>query len=115
MAIATARSLDDVVNQTIRGNLPPVVDDLPRDMQDELSTLVSMSDSDLWTLTRSPLPPDRWRRHEQLLEKNELGELSAAEQEELSHLRDAVDRFVLRRSCALALLKWRGHALPVPG
>ena len=115
MAIATARSLDDVVNQTIRGNLPPVVDDLPRDMQDELSTLVSMSDSDLWTLTRSPLPPDRWHRHEQLLEKNELGELSTAEQEELSHLRDAVDRFVLRRSCALALLKWRGHALPVPG
>ena len=114
MAIATARSLDDVVNQTIRGNLPPVVDDLPRDMQDELSTLVSMSDSDLWSLTGSPLPPDRWHRHEQLLEKNELGELSEAEQEELSHLRDAVDRFVLRRSCALALLKWRGRALRIP-
>ena len=84
-------------------------------MQDELSTLVGMSDADLWALTRNSLPPDQWQRHEKLLEKNELGELSGADQEELSHLRDAVDRFVLRRSCALALLKWRGHALPVPG
>ena len=115
MAIATARSLDDVVNQTIRGNLPPVVDDLPRDMQDELSTLIGMSDADLWALTRSSLPLDQWQRHEKLLEKNGLDDLSGAEQEELSQLRDAVDLFVLRRSCALALLKWRGHALPVPG
>ena len=111
MAIATARSLDELSTRLFAGNLPPVVDDLPRDMQDELSILVSMSDSDLWALTRSSLPPDRWHRHEQLLEKNELGEFSAAEHEELRHLRDAVDRFVLRRSCALALLKWRGHAL----
>lgn len=38
--------------------------------------------------------------------------LSGPEQRELVDLRGRVDRFVLRRSFVLALLKWRGHTLP---
>ncbi len=40
------------------------------------------------------------------------GTLTAAERAELARLREETDRFVLRRSYALALLKWRGHTVP---
>jgi len=35
-----------------------------------------------------------------------------AEHKELAELRTAADRFVTRRSYALALLKWHGHTIP---
>jgi hypothetical protein len=47
-----------------------------------------------------------------LLRKAQDGTLSAVEQKELEELRVATDRFVTRRSYALALLKWHGHTLP---
>jgi len=39
--------------------------------------------------------------------------LTTGEKEELASLRTEADRSVLSRSCALALLKWRGFTLPV--
>ncbi len=38
-------------------------------------------------------------------------QLTPAEQGELAALREATDRFVTRRSVALALLQWRGHTI----
>jgi hypothetical protein len=114
MAIALQRPLEEVASQTIRGNLPPAVDDLPAELQNELAAWSSLSDERLWEIARDPLPADQWRRHRRLLRKNEVGALTEAEREELARLRTATDRFVLRRSYALALLKWRGHTLPVP-
>ncbi len=108
------RSLEDVMFQTIRGNLPPTMDDLPADLQDKLVVLSTLNDDALWKIAREPLPPDQWRRHQRLLHKNEDSTLTSAEGEELARLRAVTDRFVLRRSYALALLKWRGHTLPVP-
>jgi hypothetical protein len=112
-AKATRQPLEDVVFQTIRGNLPPSVDDLPPELQDELASLLDLNDQALWSIVKEPLPPDQWRRHEHLLRKNQSGTLTEAEQEELAHLRAATDRFVVRRSYTLALLKWRGYALPM--
>ena len=114
MAIALQRPLEEVASQTIRGNLPPAVDDLPAELQNELAAWSSLSDERLWEIARDPLPADQWRRHRRLLRKNEVGALTEAEREELARLRTATDRFVLRRSYALAFLKWRGHTLPVP-
>ena len=73
-----------------------------------------MSDEQLWRIALDLLPPDQWRRHRRLLRKNEANTLTDAEREELARLRAATDRFVVRRSYALALLKWRGHTLPIP-
>ncbi len=114
MATALRRPLEEVASQTIRGNLPPAVDDLPAELQNELAGWSSLSDERLWEIARDPLPADQWRRHRRLLRKNEAGALTEAEREELARLRAATDRFVLRRSYALALLKWRGHTLPIP-
>jgi hypothetical protein len=112
MAEATHQPLEEVVVQTIQGNLPPSVDDLPADLQGEMAALQNVNDEALWAIAKETLPIDQWRRHQALLRKNGSRGLSDKEREELSQLRHMADRLVLRRSYALALLKWRGHTLP---
>jgi hypothetical protein len=111
LATATNQTIDAVVLQTIRGNLPPVVEDLPSSMRAEFSALLRLKDKELLQLARTPINPTRWRRHQRLLAKNAEGELTTKEQVELEKLRAEADEYVLRKSFALALLKWRGHAL----
>ncbi len=106
MARATQQSLEDVVVYTIRGNLPPIVNDLPPEMQEELVSLQSSSDQALLTVAQESVPSEQWRRHEHLLSKNQDGSLTESERAELTQLRTVTDRLVLRRSYALALLKW---------
>jgi len=113
MAEATHQPVEEVMFQTIRGNLPPSVDDLPPELRGELASLQDLSDKALWAIAREPLPSDQWHRHEHLLGKNQAGTLTNAEREEMAHLRVTTDRFVFRRSYALALLKWRGYTLPI--
>jgi hypothetical protein len=114
MAQATHMPLEEVVSQAIQGNLPPLVDDLPDDWRNDLAELPSFSDQALWLVTKESLPEAQWQRHQQLLEGNQVDGLTEAEQEELTRLRIITDRFVFRRSYALALLKWRGYTLPIP-
>lgn len=111
MADATRQPLEDIVFQTIQGNLPPSVDDLPSELQNALASLQNLSDQALWAVVKEPFPPDQWHRHEHLLHKNQAGTLTDAERAELARLRTATDHFVFRRSYALALLKWRGYTL----
>jgi len=61
----------------------------------------------------------RWRqtaadmvRYQALLENNANDTLSDAERAELTQLRIAADRFMLRKEQAAALLRWRGHHIP---
>lgn len=112
MADAMNQPLEEVVFQTIRGNLPPSLDDLSPDLRELVADMQLLSDEELWDIAKVPLPPQQWRRHQRLLRKAENETLPVAEQEELEKLRTVTDQFVIRRSYALALLKWRGHTLP---
>jgi len=114
MAQMTHQPLEVVAFQSIQGNLPPLIEDLPAEWRDELAKLQSLTVEALWTIAKEPLPPEQWRRHQQLLEQNQAGVLTEDEREELANLRTVTDRFVFRRSYALALLKWRGYTLPAP-
>ena len=113
LAATTNQSLDDVLLQTIRGNLPPSLDDVPSDSRHELRPLLDLSDDDLWAVARSSLDSHAWQKHQRLLRKNANGTLSDRGQYELEHLRFQTDRSVLRKSFALALLKWRGYTIPL--
>jgi hypothetical protein len=106
------RPLEDVFIQTIQGNLPPAIADLPDELQAEFMQLQMADDQTLWKLAKAPLSAKQWKRHQELLDKNQNDDLSIGEQTELAHLREIVDKFVMRRSYALALLKWRGYSLP---
>jgi hypothetical protein len=112
MAHATHQSLEAVVVQTICGNLPPSLEDLSPEFQPIVDELQSLKDDALWAIAQEPLPSHQWRRHQRLLRKAHEGPMTEAEQQELAALRTATDRYVIRRSYALALLKWRGHVLP---
>ena len=113
-AQATNQPLDAVLLQSIRGNIPPSPDDAPTDMRDDLRQLLKLSDDDLWAVASAPMDAKQWRRHKQLLRKNTAATCSEREQRELEGLRVATDRYIIRRSFALAVLKWRGHTLPAP-
>ena len=112
MAHLTHQQLEEVMLQTIHGNLPPAFSDLPTALQQELATWVSLSNETLWQLTQESLPNTQTRLHQKLLQKNQTGILTATERAELVRLRTVTDYFVLRRSTLLALLKWRGFSLP---
>ena len=111
VAHATNHSIEEVVLQTIRGNLPPSLDDLSLELRCVVADLQHLSDEALWSVTQEALPQPQWRRHQRLLRKGHEGPLSTAEHKELAELRAAADRFVTRRSYALALLKWHGHTI----
>ena len=112
VAAATNQPLEAVAFQSIRGNLPPSLDDLNPDLRDLVADLPPLDDEALWAIVSESLPPQQARRHQHLLRKARDRMLTVAEQAELAALRDMTDRYVLRRSYALALLKWRGHRLP---
>lgn len=112
VATTTRQPLQDVLVQTLRGNLPPTLDDLPPERHYLVADLQQLSDEALWAVAREPLLPMRWRRHQRLLQEGEDGTLTAEQRAELAALRDATDQHVIRRSYALALLKWRGHTIP---
>ena len=113
MATALHRPLEEVLIQTIRGNLPPTLDDLPSEARELVATLAPLGDEALRAIATEPPPPASWRRHQRLLHKAEEGTLTTPEADELAILRTETDRTVMRRSCALALLKWRGFTLPL--
>ncbi len=112
MATATHRSLEEILVQTIRGNLPPIPDDVATEQRHLMADLEPLDDDALWVLAKAPLPAQDWRRHQRLLRRAESAALAPAEQAELVTLREATDRHVMERSVALALLKWRGHTIP---
>ena len=112
VAEVTNQPLEAVVIQTIRGNLPPSLDDLRPEWREVVADLPPLSDEDLWTIAWEPVPSSQWRRHQRLLHKGQEDTLTEAEHTELTVLRAATDQYVTRRSYALALLKWRGHTLP---
>ena len=111
VAVALNRPLEEIVLQSIQGNLPPVLADLPPDLQPDLRALQSKSDQALWKVAKTQVLATQWKRHQELLEKRETEDLSPDEATELVTLRQLVDDLVMRRSYALALLKWRGHAI----
>ena len=115
MADATNQPIEEVLIQTICGNLPPSLDDLTPEFRGIVADLQHLNDDALWAIAKDALPSGPWRRHQHLLNKLQHDTLTADEQQELADLRTATDRFVLRRSYALALLKWHGHTLPAHG
>lgn len=112
VAMLTQQPLEEVIFQTIRGNLPPILADLAPEGRALVADLPEMDDAALWHIAREPLPASHWRRHQRLLHEGSQRTLTPEEQAKLVELRNETDHFVTRRSYALALLKWRGHTLP---
>ena len=112
VASATQRPLEQVVRQSIEGNLPPSVDSMPFEMHGELLALQALSVEQLRRVAAGQIAQNEQDRHQELLQRNSLGVLSSAEQGELAVLRQSADRLMLRKAYAWAVLRWRGFAAP---
>lgn len=112
MAVATERPLEQVVRQSVEGNLPPSVASMPPEMQLELLALQALSVEELLSVASQQIPSMVQARHLELLDKNSAGSITPVEQAELAELRLAADRTMLRKAYAWSVLRWRGHAVP---
>ena len=108
----TNRRLEDVLLQTISGNIPPSIEEVPANIQAELQSLQWLDIDDLWTVARSQLPPAQQERQTFLLQQNQRGVITASEREEMERIGDLADRLTLKKAYAYALLRWKGFPLP---
>jgi hypothetical protein len=108
---ATQRSLEDVILQALQIGSPPTWKDVPEEFQTDLASLDRLDDNSLWQIANSKKTPLEMERYDFLLSKQQDTELTASERLELEHLRTDGDLFMLRKSQATAILKWRGHSV----
>ncbi len=112
-ARATRRSLDDVLLRAVEVGSPPRWDDAPAEFQTDLAALDRMDDQALWQIARSRTTEADMERYQELLDKNANGILLPAERAELTVLRREYDSAMLCKAHAAALLRWRGHRVPL--
>ncbi len=112
VAGATQQSIEQLVRQSIEGNLPPRMVDAPLEIQQELLKMQLYSPAQLRQIAESQLAPAQQQRHLELLEKNQQNTINAAERSELAELRRQADRQMLQKAYAWALLRWLGLPLP---
>ena len=106
---ATQRSLEDVILQALQIGSPPTWKDVPEEFQTDLASLDRLDDNSLWQIANSKKTILEMERYDFLLSKQQETELSDSEKLELEQLHTDSDRFMLRKSQAAAILKWRGH------
>ena len=111
-AQATKRPLSEVALRNLAQSLPPLADDLPPALKEELAALASLSDSVLWQIAKSVMNTDEVALYDLLLERLKKGTLTVQGQTYLATLRQQSDELMLRKAHAFALLKSRGHKLP---
>ncbi len=112
IAEATSQPLEVLAAQSITSNLPPSPDNAPPEMQPELLRMQTLSIDELLEIAQAQIESEQQARHTALLEKNQTDEISPEERQELSELRSSVDRLMLRKAYAWAVLRWRGHRIP---
>jgi hypothetical protein len=113
-AAAAQIPIEDVAARALATGLPPSLDDVPARFRDALRKLETLPDGDLWRVLRECFPAESAARQAELLDRNGRHALSSGERAELRRLAEAADRLMLRRAHAAALLRWRGHTVPLP-
>jgi hypothetical protein len=112
ISAATHQSLESLITQSVLSNLPPSTDNAPPELQPELLEMQAFSIQDLQAIAQSQIDPIQQKRHTELLRQNADNRLTAAERQELSNLRQAADRLMLRKAYAWSILRWRGARIP---
>jgi hypothetical protein len=112
IAEATQQSVEVLAAQSVLSNLPPSVDNASPEMQPELLKIQSLSIEELLAIANAKVEASQYEHHVELLEKNREGSLTPEEQQELTNLRLAADRLMLRKAYAWSVLRWRGHRIP---
>jgi hypothetical protein len=111
-AQATRQSLEATVLRALQVGSPPAWETAPAEFQADLAALDRLDDAALWRIARTRATPAPMDRYQALLDKNANQTLSTEERQELTQLRTDLDRQMLLKAHAAALLQWRGHQIP---
>lgn len=111
-AAAAHKVLEEFLVERLVEAVPPLADDLPSPLHEELKTLENLDDDALWKVAQSQLLPARQRLYSRLLTKNSQGTITAREKKILEALGEEARRLTLKKAHAYMLLKWRGHRIP---
>ena len=111
-ARATHQSLEATMLRALQVGSPPSWETAPAEFQADLAALDRLDDAALWRIARTRADPAQMDRYQVLLDKNASRALSAEAQQELAQLRTDLDRQMLLKVHAAALLQWRGHQIP---
>ena len=111
-ARATRQSLESTMLHALQVGSPPSWETAPAEFQADLAALDRLDDAALWRITRTRTTPGQMDRYQALLDKNANQAVSAEERQELAQLRTDLDRQMLLKVHAAALLQWRGHRIP---
>ncbi len=106
----TQQSVAELAGQSIRGNLPPSVENAPLEVQADLLAMQHYPVAQLKDIAQSGLSQPDQTNYLALLEKRET--LSLTERTELTQLRLQADQLMLKKAYAWSLLRWRGQRIP---
>jgi len=112
IAEATQQSVAALIAQSVVSNLPPSAENAPLEMQTELMQMQTLSIEELLEIAQDTVDPAQHDHHIRLLEQNQDGLLTPTERQELTDLRLAADRLMLRKAYAWSVLRWRGYRVP---
>ncbi|NUQ38564.1 MAG: hypothetical protein HUU23_12370 [Caldilineales bacterium] len=90
----------------------PSLDKVPSRYRGELEAMETWTDQQLWRAAREETPAAAQQERSDLLRKHKQAPLGLEEEAHLDRLQADANRLMLRKSYALALLKWRGHKIP---
>ena len=113
-ATAARKLLEEFLVERLTEAIPPLADDLPSPLREELQMLEALDDEALWQVTQSQLSPAHQRQYSRLLTKNSRGTITDREKETLHTLGEQARLLTLKTAHAYMLLKWRGHRVPSP-
>jgi hypothetical protein len=112
-AKSTKRTITELVQKAIVRNLPPPIDDeLPMAIQEELEAMASLSDDALWQIAESQMNADKIAMYDLFLERNKEDSLTHEGKTMLKQLREEGELLTLRKAHAYLLLQSRGFTLP---
>ncbi len=112
-ARTTARTVDDLVTQTLKHALPPQAEaELPLSVQAELGAMAHLSDEALWAIAGSTANEDKQALYDLLIERQNTGSLTPEGRHLLTRIREDADALMVRKAHSYALLHGRGYTLP---
>ena len=110
-AQATRQPVEKVLLTALEASLPSL-DGLPVDLADELAQMETLDNDALRQALLETVSIDQQQALEELLRRNQAGELTPGEREQLALLQRLADGVMLRKAHAAVLLRFRGQHVP---
>ena len=111
IADLTKQPLNELILQSIAGNLPPSINNVSVKMQTELLQMQTFSIEALREVARAHVSSEQQEEHLILLDKNKSESLTESERSRLQELRTSADQLMLKKAYACSVLRWRGQPI----